>query len=263
MKILLVGRADHDSHPTIQKLIELTENGKKIVDFVDKESFLKVDISEYDMVCLKWAYYFPEVWEKLKNHPEIVVVNSQSATEICQDRRKIQDYLDKEGIRSPHFARNEKEVQYLDYPIIVKSIDAENHEMNVYQNFEDLPKIDLNKYIYQEMIPNDGYDYKCYGLGNIIHCLRRKASQAVHHSKKLAEGRELIEMESESKTMTRKIGKAMGLDVFGVDYLKHTETGKYYAIDVNIFPGFIGVPKAEIHWLEYLKKKIEKKTKND
>ncbi len=252
MKVVVIGREDHKEHINIRKFLELGPTRGHEVTFCNDSEVLEFDFSDVDIVILKTQYYNEDVWEYLNNYPQVQVINSYKSTKMVMNRNIVDQTLEEIGIPIPRTAKNEKELAQLDFPIFVKSLDGNDHEMRVYNSLESIPKIDFSHNFYQEMIPNDGLDYKCYGIGDEFFGIVRKASQAKSHFEKVHEKREEFEITPGLKDTFQKVRNHTKLDFFGLDLLKHSETGKFYAIDINLFPGFIGLPKAPLKWWEYI-----------
>ena len=252
MKLIFVGREDHLLHATVKKFIELGKEKGHIVKFCTLKEFMSADLKGYDVICLKIGQFKQKVWDKLENYPDIRVVNNYTATKAAENRILVNEVFEKVGMKIPAIARDLKELEEIQYPIIVKSIDGQNHEMKTYHSRKELPKLNFFKKFYQEIIPNDGFDYKYYIVGDNVFCLQRPANQALSHLEKVHEKRVVFCVEYNLEKEILKLRKRFDLDIFGIDFLKHSETNEYYAIDLNLFPGFIGLPEAPSEWLKYI-----------
>ncbi|MBD3255240.1 MAG: hypothetical protein GF383_09120 [Candidatus Lokiarchaeota archaeon] len=251
-KILFIARADHLTHPTIKKFLALSSNGKYIVKFVVDEQFFDIDLTNTEIICLKSAsaYNNKKIWKKIQEFPSIRVINSLNATQICRNRMKINLIMEELSIPIPKTAYNLRDFLRLKSSIIVKNKLADEHEIQIYSSQESILVLDFEKNIYQEFIPNDGFDYKYYGIGEKVFALRKRASQFKHHKEKVSENRQEIRPDPNLIKFVKRLKKKLTLDIYGIDFIKANDQ-KYYAIDVNLFPGLIGIEGIAIEWLNY------------
>lgn len=101
-------------------------------------------------------------------------------------------------------------------------------------------------YFVQELIKTDGYDLKVYVIGDKVFALRRRFPANSFEDKL---GRP-VPVDSEVRKIASKVGELFNLHIFGVDFIE-SDSG-YRVIDVNYFPGFVGVPNATSHLAEYI-----------
>ena len=110
-------------------------------------------------------------------------------------------------------------------------------------NFEDSAK---GGYFIQQLLKSSGHDLKVYVIGNKVFGLRRKFP-ASSFSEKLGDP---VSVSDEIRRSALKIGKLFNLQVYGIDYIESDEGA--YVIDINFFPGFIGVKDATKYLAEYI-----------
>lgn len=84
----------------------------------------------------------------------------------------------------------------------------------------------------------EGHDLKIYRIGEEVFCVERPFP-ARTHAEKL--GR-LHHLAPEVERVVRRCGEAFGIDVYGVDVIRHQ--GRFWVVDMSAFPGFKGVPSA-------------------
>jgi ribosomal protein S6--L-glutamate ligase len=89
----------------------------------------------------------------------------------------------------------------------------------------------------QELLDKEPYDYKAYGIGDYVYCIKR-IFPATTKEEKLGTP---VGDDPELEDLIRQSGKLFGLDLYGVDLVK-TPSG-YSVIEVNCFPGYKGVPE--------------------
>lgn len=94
--------------------------------------------------------------------------------------------------------------------------------------------------------PSDGTDLKLYVVGERVWALRRRYPASTLEEK-LGRG---VEPAPEFVDVALKCGRALGLDVYGVDFL--VSSGSYSVVDVNAFPGYKGVTAAPEALADYL-----------
>jgi len=89
----------------------------------------------------------------------------------------------------------------------------------------------------QELLEKEPHDYKAYGIGDYVHCIKR-IFPATTKEEKLGTP---VEDDPELHDLIRRSGKLFDLDLYGVDLVK-TPNG-FSVIEVNCFPGYKGVPE--------------------
>ena len=98
----------------------------------------------------------------------------------------------------------------------------------------------------QEEVPSDGRDFKVYVVGDQVWGLRRDFP-AVTLEQKLGK---VVDVPSSLKNVALACGRALGLELFGVDFL--VDGGKFFVVDVNAFPGYKGINDAPASIADYL-----------
>src|SRR6266516_3982319 len=99
-------------------------------------------------------------------------------------------------------------------------------------------------YLAMRYIENTGYDIKLYVTGQEVHAVAK--SSPLHGKIEEQE----IEISREMLKLARLVGKAFGLDLYGVDVLE-TPNG-LVLVDINDFPSFYGVPRKVAAISEYI-----------
>jgi ribosomal protein S6--L-glutamate ligase len=126
------------------------------------------------------------------------------------------------------------------YPLVVKPNNGSSCERIVrVDSPEQLVDVDLDDSGYllaQPYLPNPGYDIKLYNTGDEVFAAVRQSP--LHQSTEVVE--ELIPVTAELRALTLAVGRAFGLDIYGIDVVE-TRDG-WVVLDVNDFPSFGGVP---------------------
>ena len=254
MHIIILGRKRHPTHPTISKFLELGRHLGHHMDFCDHLEFPKRDLKDVPMVILISHYYDPGVCSKIDTEcPESIrLINSTDAISICRDRLLLYENLREAGACMPEYAKNDEELKKLDYPVIRKPRDSSLHEIKVFDEPPESP--DFGKFYYEDFILTDGFDYKIYCVGDRRWLIKRESSFKISQEEKVKEKREEMPVFPELREVALMVGEMTGLEIFGVDFIKSGD--RFYLIDVNPFPGFIGVPGAAEHWWDYISKKF-------
>ncbi len=98
----------------------------------------------------------------------------------------------------------------------------------------------------QREVPSDGFDLKVYIVGEVAWAIRRPFPARTLEEKR---GKP-VDLSAEVRAAAFACGRALGLELYGVDFL--TACDRFYAVDVNAFPGYKGVAEAPSHLAAYL-----------
>jgi ribosomal protein S6--L-glutamate ligase len=104
---------------------------------------------------------------------------------------------------------------------------------------EELEHLDLDDsgfLLAQPYLPNPGYDVKLYNTGDEVFAAVKRSP--LHPGEDVVE--ELIPVTPELRALATAVGRAFGLDIYGVDVVE-TSRG-WVVLDVNDFPSFGKVP---------------------
>lgn len=170
--------------------------------------------------------------------------NPVDASLAAQDRRRVLQQLSAAGLPVPPWTQVMSWSEVLDLageqPVVVKAIDGSRGRgagvAFVGENDRTSEAPFPGPYILQKQVDHDGWDHKVYVAGHGCRGLlkpwpRRDAISV-----------QPFEPESRMASLAGEVGQVLSLTVYGVDFLE-AKTGPVI-VDVNVFPGFRGVPQA-------------------
>ena len=171
------------------------------------------------------------------------ILNSFPASTEVQDKIRFTSRLHQKGIPTPqsfvtgNLSRIREEVEEL--PFILKPHRGFCGEGITIFNPSEKPSSHLEgTFILQEFLKSDGEDLKIYVIGNEVYGLKR-SPRAKTFDEKAGWPYPLSE---NLKKIALDCGKLFNLHIYGIDIIE-TVRGPY-VVDINAFPGFIGVPDA-------------------
>lgn len=171
------------------------------------------------------------------------ILNDYHACCIVQDKAQVSHDLIMHDIptaRSFISGHPEQVMEHLDrHPVIVKPHRGSYGEgIHILGHEDNRTQHSWSGVFVQQYKKTFNDDLKVYVIGKQVMAVRRKFP-AQSYSEKI--GTPTIVDESISE-IALKVGEIFKLDIFGIDIIE-TDEGPL-VIDVNYFPGFIGVPKA-------------------
>jgi ribosomal protein S6--L-glutamate ligase len=185
------------------------------------------------------------------------VLNSTSSTSACLDRLVMADRLAEAGVGAPRtrgFAsvrelREHRDDWLVTFPALVKS--QRSRRGDLVRKLEDAdalltldPGWEDEPVVLQEFVDGDGWDVKLWVIGETVHAAKRRTvlvTGAVGAQKRNFPIDE-PELPDEWRQIALQVGRAFGLDFYGVDVLPSGRGP--LVVDVNAFPGFRSVPDA-------------------
>lgn len=178
------------------------------------------------------------------------VVNSSSATALCQDRTLMAELAVSGGLpfvgnRTVSKLRHLADEPELSYPLVVKSrhsrrddlvarVDGAGRLSDLCCQWADEPVV------VQPYTANDGWDRKLWVIGGQVFAALRRSELADDP----AAGRETVslslhELPEQWLEAARQVGPLFGLEVYGVDLIDAGDNTPQI-VDVNAFPGARG-----------------------
>ena len=128
------------------------------------------------------------------------------------------------------------------YPLVIKPNNGSSLK-DVYRvdSPEELALLDIDdstRMLAQPYLPNPGYDLKVYNTGDEVFATVKRSP--LHPGAEVVE--EQIPVPPELRELALAVGRAFGLDIYGIDVVD-TPDG-YMVLDINDFPSFGRVPQA-------------------
>ncbi|MBY9014537.1 MAG: hypothetical protein KGD68_02490 [Candidatus Lokiarchaeota archaeon] len=240
-------------------IVNLMKNG--LESFNTK--YLEKRLKKYPISFLIVKLTTQELNEKIyrivkKTCPEIPILNTLESIQICESRQNTFNFIKQNSkkILTPHSFSTKLEAIHISQkgiPIIVK---LNSH------NIPDLPKNDriigiakthrellemIKNYnegdlFFQEYLGEHDVLYKIYVIGNwVVSITSHNRLQQINQLSPLELLHIRIPVEEPLKKRIIRLGRKLGMSVFGIDYIM-TEKGPYI-VDINDFPSFNNVPE--------------------
>ena len=215
---------------------------------VDLWDLLPVDSARYDAVVLKTVSGGPGLsLLDAAAAAGIPTVNDHRAIRFARDKAVAAVRARAAGIPFPRtwFASRAALLDQIPadaYPLVIKPNDGSSCERILRVDSPDeLAGLDIDDsgcLLAQPYLANPGYDVKLYNTGDEVFAAVKRSP--LHPGATVVEER--IEVTPELRALAVAVGRAFGLDIYGVDVLE-TPDG-WVVLDVNDFPSFGMVPEA-------------------
>ncbi len=134
------------------------------------------------------------------------------------------------------------------YPVVIKPTNGSSMQgVQMVRTPEEMTQLQVEKdtyYLAMRYVENPGYDIKLYVTGQEVHAVRKSSilhEDVIEHE---------IPVTHEMLTLARDVGRAFGLDLYGVDVLQTAEG--LMLVDINDFPSFGRVPRHVFSVAEYI-----------
>jgi ribosomal protein S6--L-glutamate ligase len=177
----------------------------------------------------------------------VTTVNDYRAIRLARDKAVAAVRARAAGIPFPktYFASRSALLEQIPanmYPLVVKPNNGSSCEQVLrVDSPAELAELDIDDsgcLLAQPYLPNPGYDVKLYNTGDEIFAAVRRSP--LHPGAEVVE--EQIPVTPELRSLARAVGRAFGLDIYGIDVVE-TADG-WVVLDVNDFPSFGMVPEA-------------------
>ncbi|GAA0584771.1 alpha-L-glutamate ligase [Streptomyces crystallinus] len=182
------------------------------------------------------------------------VLNSASATELCQDRTAMAELAGRAGL--PFAATRTfaalallADAHDLTYPLVVKSRHSRRHDLVARVDDRDGLRALAGVWgpepvVVQEFTANSGWDHKLWVIGDRVFAALRR-SELAPGGRGPTRSLPLDELPPGWADLALRVGEAYALEVYGVDLID--AAGSPLIVDVNAFPGIrgqLGAPEA-------------------
>ncbi|OLS14812.1 MAG: RimK domain-containing protein [Promethearchaeota archaeon CR_4] len=244
-KILMLGYpAKHMRHPVFRPLFDLLAKQGHKPEICNNDEFVVKSVEAADIVILKTYHHDPRVIAKAREFEAAGkrVINSTLAIYAVADRVRTDEMLEAACLPVPPRVVTKNKTNRVLPPYVQKPRNNFLHKISFVQNVADLC-FDVGFY-YQQLVPNDGIDRKLYVIGTQVFLITRPSTHVQNFERKLREKRMCLSPPEQWRAWATKIGELTGLEVYGVDLVGQDDA--FYIIDVNPFPGFMGVVDAPI-----------------
>jgi ribosomal protein S6--L-glutamate ligase len=220
-------------------------------DLVDVSDMVPVGEEAYDAYVLKTVTGGPglSILEAAAA-AGIPTVNNSRAIRLARDKAVAASRARAAGIPFPKtwFAARTALLAGLPaeaYPLVVKPNNGSSCERVLrVDSPAELAELDIDDsgfLLVQPYLANPGYDLKLYNTGGEIFAAVRRSP--LHDGEDVVE--ELIPVTDELRDLTLAVGRAFGLDIYGIDVIDTPEG--WMVLDINDFPSFGLVPGAAEH----------------
>jgi len=256
MNIAFISKRTEYAHstPVMEKTFDLLRKRGIKVDLIVPERDL-IDLSslevKHDLYILRPGVELGLSIAGILYRKGARILNDYVACTIVQDKAQVSHDLLMHGVptaRSFISGHPAQVMKYLDsHPVIIKP-----HRGSYGYGVHVLDNQDTDRhgayngvFVQQYKRPFDD-DLKVYVIGKQVMAIRRKFP-AQNYDDKI--GRPVI-IDEQTRQMALKVGEIFNLEIYGLDIIE-TDEGPL-VIDVNYFPGFIGVPNAPEMLAKYI-----------
>jgi ribosomal protein S6--L-glutamate ligase len=222
----------------------LTPNGM-VADLWD---LLATDSAKYDAFVLKTVSGGPGLsLLDAAGAAGVTTVNDYRAIRLARDKAVAAVRARAAGIPFPRtwFASRSALLDQIPadaYPLVIKPNNGSSCERVIrVDSPAELAELDIDdsgNLLVQPYLPNPGHDVKLYNTGDEIFAAVKRSP--LHPGAEVVE--EQIPVTPELRSLALAVGRAFGLDIFGIDVVE-TPDG-WVVLDVNDFPSFGMVPEA-------------------
>jgi ribosomal protein S6--L-glutamate ligase len=92
----------------------------------------------------------------------------------------------------------------------------------------------------QRTVASDGKDLKVYVVGEWVAAVERMVGARTEAEKRGT----AMEVAAEIREAALACGRTLGLEIYGVDFMRSPDDGRFWVVDVNAFPSFRGIEGA-------------------
>ncbi len=218
-----------------------------------------------------------EIYDTLKTYaPNIPCLNSVNSVQLCESRKATFKLIEEKykKIHEIHFPKSYYSIEdarnaCINGKRIVVKLDDHNSPhipkekrilgvSKFLGDFEEIikPYKDREKELFfQEYIGRFDITYKVYVVNKYVASINSHNRLGDTNLSPLDLVHIRVPIDQEFKRRILKLGRKLGMTVFGIDYVL-TEKGKRYIVDINDFPSFRHIPEAVSLITDYIYKFI-------
>jgi ribosomal protein S6--L-glutamate ligase len=240
---------DVPSKIVVDVTAELERRGHRVVHSICEEELLRLDrvqidadlylLKSYSQLALEYAGVLDDAGASL--------INNYCACALSRNKIVGAQILARAGIPSPDTwtasDRNLLKSLLKDGPIILKPhMGWRGEGVQIIRTAAELDRADLScaPLIAQRFVENIGNeDLRLYVAGEHVFATRKPFSRTSFS----VPGR-AVPVSDELRDLALRTGRAFGLTLFGLDIIESRQGP--VVIDVNYFPGYLGVPAAQV-----------------
>lgn len=179
----------------------------------------------------------------------IATVNNARAIRLVRDKAVAAAFARRHDIAFPvtYFVASQellRQIDPADYPLVVKPSNGSScRDIYRVENPAELDALELGArgdrfFLAQPYVANTGLDIKLYNTGDEVFAVHKRSP--LHLSAPVTE--QVVPVSPELKDLAWRVGRAFGLDIYGVDVVE-SDSG-FVVLDINDFPSFGMVPDA-------------------
>lgn len=256
MKLGIISKRNEYTHstPVMEEMVSLLHQaGIQVERIVPEEE--SIDLARIGVACDGYAIR-PGIEHGLSlagilHDQGARLINSYPATALLIDKLQVTQRLLAAGLPSPrsYITGDPAELQRAlgGIPLIIKPHRGSYGQgIRVLHPGGEIEAQVRGGYFVQEFLPSDGVVLKVYVIGNEVQATRR-TYPARNYEEKFGVP---CPVSGRVRDIAQRIGELFGLEIYGIDCIE-TDSGPQI-IDVNYFPGFIGVANAPALLADFL-----------
>jgi hypothetical protein len=240
--VFLVALPRYTRHPALRPLYDTLQRAGHDPVWCTKDMLVEGAFPHPDVLLAKTDMEDPHVLETAKwlARRGTRVINTPQSWRMVEDRLETDNLLEQAGLPVPPRAVSLAGALDLGLPCFRKPRSNCSHQVGRVTSSAGVS--DAPQYYFQQEVASDGVLRKLYVIGGDVSLVTREGIHIADFERKHLEHRILLDTPPRLVEWGRRVGEVTGLEVHGVDIVGRDD--RLYAIDVNPFPGFHGVPQA-------------------
>jgi ribosomal protein S6--L-glutamate ligase len=245
-----------DMSPLMPEVVRLLSEWEVEVDLIYPEeqvtNLAEVRV-EHDLYLLKSGTDLALSLAGALHAAGATILNPYPIAAMIRDKIAVTRVLQAAGVPTPDTyvtAHPNQLAPLLDHgPLVLKPYrGSQGRGIQVIWDADELDNIPTNRgpIFAQRYHKPDGVDHKIYCIGDQVFGVKRVWPARTYEEKV---GKPFT-ITPELYGIALRCGRAFGLELYGLDLIM--SHGQLYAVDVNSFPGFKGVPEAALRLADYI-----------